>query len=264
MADSINDIDAGQTKLEDQLLTELQRLRKLSLETPYAVLDTRVQGELQQALDAVRSTMESAGDFTQLRLETDHHDQIRDRMRVLDSLLTRKIPTVFIEDCFQAARAHRIKPDAPHFAARVLLLLDQQLRCHHDDGQSIDQVMNRPASFDAKDLTRTAAPPISKRKVAQSPEEIRRKLAAKGASAQGKASFGSKDIEPLQPTPKPEKKSEPALKGPAIFDSKDIEPLSDIAQRQKQRREEAAKKAKAAEPAGKAVFLSRDLDQSDK
>lgn len=152
----------------------------------------------------------------------------------------------------------------PHFAARVLLLLDQQLRCHHDDGQSIDQVMNRPASFDAKDLTRTAAPPISKRKVAQSPEEIRRKLAAKGASPQGKASFGSKDIEPLQPTPKPEKKSESALKGPAIFDSKDIEPLSDIAQRQKQRREEAAKNAKGKEPAGKAVFLSRDLDQNDK
>ena len=152
----------------------------------------------------------------------------------------------------------------PHFAVRVLLLLDQQLRRHHDDGQPIDQVMNRRASFDAKDLTRTAAPPISKRKVAQSPEEIRRKLAAKGASAQGKASFGSKDIEPLQPTPKPEKKSEPALKGPAIFDSKDIKPLSDIAQRQKQRREEAAKKAKAKVPAGKAVFLSRDLDQNDK
>ena len=165
-------ITEAKKKLEDQLLTDLQRLRKLSLETPYAVLDTRVQGELQRALDAVRSTMESAGDFTQLRLETDHHDQIRDRMRVLDSLLTRKIPTVFIEDCFQAARAHRIKPDAPHFAARVLLLLDQQLRRHHDDGQSIDQVMNRRASFDAKDLTRTAAPPISKRKVAQSPEKF--------------------------------------------------------------------------------------------
>lgn len=313
MADSIDNIDTGQTELEDKLLMELQRLRKLNLDTPYAPLDPNIQSELHWALDAVRSTMESAGDFTNLSLETERHDQVRDRMRVLNSLLTRKIPTVFIESCFQEARALKIKPDDPNFAARILLLLNQQVCRHHDDGHSIEQVMKSRASFEAKDLSQASASSSSARKIAQSPEEIRRKLAERGsvsqgasqfmardlsstsepgpaapakpkiaqtpedirrklaergAAAQGKAIFGAKDIEPVQPkapaTSTPEKKTEPVMKGPAVFGSKDIEPLSDIAQRQRQRQEEAKKKAKAEKPAGKAVFLSRDLDEDDK
>ena len=88
------------------------------------------------------------------------------------------------------------------------------------------------ASFGAKDLSSTIAPttpvaPAGKeppKTIAQSPEEIRRKLAERqGAGSAGRATFGAKDIEPI-PQPPPPKKEEPKEKpaGPARFEARDL------------------------------------------
>ncbi|MBO6555625.1 MAG: hypothetical protein JJ957_03920 [Pseudomonadales bacterium] len=87
------------------------------------------------------------------------------------------------------------------------------------------------ASFGAKDLSSAPAPsapaaPVKKaapaKEIAQSPDEIRRKLAERGSSSGGKASFGAKDIQSANE--KYAKKEEPkeAPSGPASFEAKDL------------------------------------------
>ncbi len=105
------------------------------------------------------------------------------------------------------------------------------------------------SSFQAKELSQTIPPmaeppvkpvikkrtPTDRKDVAQTPEEIRKKLQNRHAepSSTGKASFGAKDIEPLGPQdvapPRHPKKSESASpapeeipKGKAVFESKDL------------------------------------------
>ena len=91
-----------------------------------------------------------------------------------------------------------------------------------------------PSTFEAKDLSSTVqdVPPVQPKApgIAQSPEEIRRKLAERQASqpqSSGRASFTAKDIESdLPPAEKGnEKKPEETDKpkpGRAIFEAKDL------------------------------------------
>ncbi len=103
--------------------------------------------------------------------------------------------------------------------------------------------------FESRELSNPGAPPsppparrapvekstqaTDKQEVAQTPQEIRRKLEAreKAANPTGRASFGSKDIEPIVPQDIPRRKEKPQEEkvaerpsGKAIFESKDLSP----------------------------------------
>ena len=122
------------------------------------------------------------------------------------------------------------------------------------------------------DPPRKPEPKEPKRVVAQTPEEIRRKLEARQGQSAGRAAFAAKDIEPAGPQEIP-RKPEPALKpetepkeperrtGKATFASKDIEPIApQDAPRKPEPKPVAEPEPKEAErPSGKAIFEARDL-----
>ena len=67
----------------------------------------------------------------------------------------------------------------------------------------------------------TAAPP--KQAIAQSPEEIRKKLANRSGAPAERASFAAKDIDPVAPPPVREQPAEkPKSAGKAVFESRDL------------------------------------------
>ncbi len=95
--------------------------------------------------------------------------------------------------------------------------------------------------FEAKDLSQTIAPtpkaarpklmsptaPAAKRDIAQTPEDIRKKLAARQSQSSGKASFAAKDIPHVEPREQPKKKpeapaDEPPKTGKAVFEARDL------------------------------------------
>ncbi len=115
-------------------------------------------------------------------------------------------------------------------------------------------------------------PVISKREIAQTPEEIRRKLESRsGQGAGGKASFAARDLsshtENPTPTPQPEPKTpaapEPPPAGKAVFASRDIDPVapSDPPRRRGKQEEEEEEKPPERR-SGPAVFESRDLSKT--
>lgn len=116
-------------------------------------------------------------------------------------------------------------------------------------------------------------PEISKRDIAQTPDEIRRKLEARRGSATGKASFEAKDLssstynDPPRPRQQPGRQAdpEPPRSGKASFVSRDINPVApqDPPRRreQDQRREDDDKKDEDKRK-GPAVFESRELSNN--
>jgi hypothetical protein len=134
------------------------------------------------------------------------------------------------------------------------------------------------ALFESRDLSAQKADAKPDRNLAQTPEDIRRKLAERQGSSVGKASFGSKDIEhvsakeaaPKKPNSidaaaarraeiEAEKAKQPTS-GKASFISKDIEPIQPQEFRKKADSPQSEKKPEPAKPSsGKAVFESRDL-----
>lgn len=123
----------------------------------------------------------------------------------------------------------------------------------------------------------TKEPEISKRDIAQTPEEIRRKLEARrGHTAAGKASFVAKDIDPQFPQDTPRRKDDASGKdeqedaphpaGKAIFTAKDIEPAAPQEFRARRARKdedvEHTDKDDEDERKGPARFESRDLSST--
>ena len=94
------------------------------------------------------------------------------------------------------------------------------------------------SKFESRELNSTISGTTNRKEdVAQTPDEIRKKLEARlnDSRSSGKASFGSKDVEPATP-----------LKTPMPPEAKEI----------------LAKKVAADPPTGKAVFKSKDLPSS--
>ena len=159
-------------------------------------------------------------------------------------------------------------------ASRELAILSEQMMLHHEEGQSVEQIVKERASFRSRDLS--GAPVMEKARVAQTPEEIRKKLEGKSGS-RGASTFASRDIEPQYQSdpPKPPEKRGPiaqtpeeirkklqnrqaaAGSGKASFGSKDITPLPGSSPFVKS--EEPARNPEPEKPAGKAVFGSRDI-----
>ena len=86
------------------------------------------------------------------------------------------------------------------------------------------------SKFDSRELSSTIPGPVRQKEiVAQTPDEIRKKLETRyeDSSSSGKASFGSKDMEQVSPPKEPmprkaEKTPEEPPKGKAVFGSKNL------------------------------------------
>lgn len=155
---------------------------------------------------------------------------------------------------------------------------EQQEALQDNHEKKMQAIISGKAQFQSRDLSNK--PPEEKpgkKSIAQTPEEIRRKLAERQNSDTGKASFVSKDINHVAPvtssTPaeKPKSAAEIAAErrreleaekakqpttGKASFVSKDIEPV--YAQEAPRKKPEPEKKPEPPR-SGKAVFESRDL-----
>lgn len=142
------------------------------------------------------------------------------------------------------------------------------------------------AQFESRDLSQQAATAKPDRSIAQTPEDIRRKLAERQGGTAGKASFGSRDLAHASakeaPPKKPnameaaaarraeieaEKARQPTT-GKASFLAKDIEPIQPHEVRRRpgfgsSEQQTENKKAESEKPrSGKAVFESRDLSET--
>jgi uncharacterized protein YicC (UPF0701 family) len=169
--------------------------------------------------------------------------------------------------------------------ANVFNLPEQQKEALQEAHEKkMKAVISGKAQFVSKDLSAKPAsdsPTPGKKSIAQTPEEIRRKLSERAGNSTGKASFSSKDINhaapvdrPDQAQPRPKSAAEIAAErraeleaekarqpttGKASFISKDIEPI--VPQEAPQRRSDNTEKKQQPESprSGKAVFESRDL-----
>lgn len=166
-------------------------------------------------------------------------------------------------------------------ASRELAMISSLARggtIEEPPAQTNDDARKGKAIFESRDLSDSIPPlmrvaPVKqdpvpeKRDIAQTPEEIRRKLLARqNQTNTGKAVFGARDLQqsrpeppPVKPAPRPE--PEPPRTGRAIFAAKDIEPAYPSDPPRK--REKEAEPEKKEEPRrGPAVFEARDLSNS--
>ena len=77
-------------------------------------------------------------------------------------------------------------------ASRELAILNQQVAQHHEEDQSIEDVIKARSEFKSRELTRGHAEAKKSRNIAQSPDEIRQKLDGQ-TSAEGTSSFTAKN-----------------------------------------------------------------------
>lgn len=156
--------------------------------------------------------------------------------------------------------------DAPRPAAGRAIFESRDLSTRPSQSGEAPRPRPRPAPL----------PEMADREIAQSPEEIRRKLEARRGQAAGKASFETRDLStPVAPqdpprrrtvdTPEKETAQTPPS-GKAIFHSRDINPVapSDPPRRRDDSAKKKAEDEKEEEKSkpGPAVFESRELSRS--
>jgi len=319
MSDILDKIDTSLEEVEEQLLTEFNRLRadnhtgKLKLDV--AVLDT-----LLEATDNLNQDLEHSGSEKRLELRTERHEVLQARLRVVRQLLGSDIHASQLHEAHESiensrrrlekrvvARRKKLEEqdEEPSYGSLFKRLFNRQADRREADrnriavteeeehelqdvdvyldggiysasrelamlanllqrGATDDPPPNQPrgkAVFEARELS-TTIPPVNKMKpvkeetegadeddrkeekeekrdIAQTPEEIRRKLQERKYQSSGKASFVSKDIEPSHPQEfygrKPEEdagrddtedQDEPEedepKNGKAVFESRDL------------------------------------------
>lgn len=294
MSDALKRIDTDLTASEQRLLDELRRLRKLGSDETYSKLERDVKLELDLTLDALSEALAHSG-ASQLSLETNEHESTRERIAVARSILRRKVPTAFLATSHDEAKIFRKDKEQPDHPAKELALLDEQLRLHHIDGKSINEIVQSRAQFDARELTHGHLEAKSRRNIAQSPEEIRRKLAESGTTTTGSSTFAAKELtgavpQPATPAPPSTRRSsnqqtqiaqspdEIRLKlaerqkdaskqaasgsSKAVFGARDIDHVQPLPQKPRDKDAGGEKvKAPPVEPGGKAIFEARDLSK---
>lgn len=284
MSGKLKSIDQDLIELEDRMLSELRRLRKLDSTELYSQFDPALREEVKLIYTALLESLHATGDWSNLSLKSEEHEWIEDRMRTVRNLLVRKLPTAFLAASHQehkATNSSKFGTDA-HYASEELVILDEQVARHQIDGRTIEEVMQERAEFKSKELSKGHAQD-SRRAIAQSPDELRKKLQSSAGSS-GPSTFTSRDLAgstpeaavPRKPAPEPEKNKiarspdeirrklaerQTSSAGRASFGSKDIEGMADKMPTPTPEQEpKPASTPPAPPPAGKAVFGSRDIE----
>lgn len=168
-------------------------------------------------------------------------------------------------------------------ASRELAMLVSLLRGGTLDRPPESQTTKGRATFEARELS-TSAPvaparaeapapkpkpaALEDREIAQTPEDIRRKLEARrDSAAAGKASFAARDIEPVAPQEfrsrrertRPQEPTAPAT-GKAMFVSKDIEPAAPQEFKKPREPRKAPEVPREPPRTGKATFAAKDIE----
>jgi hypothetical protein len=231
MSEYLKNIDEELIELEDRLLAELRRLRKLDSTEVYSQIDPALHEELKLIYSALLESLQASGDWANLSLRSEEQEWIEDRMRIVRNLLVRNLPTAFLAASHQehkATSSSKFGTDA-HYASEELTILEEQVARHQVDGRTIEEVVKERAEFNSKDLTEGHAQD-ARREIALPPDEPRRKLTERQTRSTGKASFVSKDVAGMADkmpatTPEPKPASTPPAPTPAgraVFKSKDL------------------------------------------
>lgn len=198
MSELLGKIDKDLIDLEERLLLELGRLRKLDLSQTYTEIDPNLKSELKHIYSALVDALESTVSTKNLSLKSNEQIWIEDRMRAVRNLLVNKLPSAFLKLSHNEHMRYRPEPheSARHAASREIAILSEQVLLHVRDGQSIAEIIKDRAEFASYDLSRGHAQELAPpdRKIAQTPDEIRRKLAERQAQPSGKATFEARDL----------------------------------------------------------------------
>ncbi len=351
MADNLETIDQALEEVEEQLLADLRGVRKEGSEDTYIEVDAGTRAALAEVNDSLRHQLDHSGDTVNLSLQTDQHENLYARMKVVGNLLHRTIPATFLDIAHQEAKQARLKlekkvtakrkedkqekreapkADKPkgllgklfkkpaaekarntsnvtaeeeaefeeteehtyqdkgvYSASRELAILAEQVLLHHVEGQSIEEVVKERAEFLSRDLSNAPIEAKKKRDIAQTPEEIRRKLNQRdGAGAAGASKFAARDLSTSQPKSKEVAQSPDEIRrklaergakqesGASRFEAKDLSNTTqtfvaatppppkkaekEIAQTPEEIRRKLAERQGAS--GGKAVFGAKDVE----
>lgn len=246
MDENLKQVDENLIDLENLLLAELQRLRMLDLESDYSDIEPGIKEEMKNVYRQLVAEIEGdRSDWSNLSLKSFEQEWIEGRMRIVRNLLVRKLPTVFLtisQNQYRAEADKEFETD-DHYAAPWLAILDEVVAMHVVDGRSIDEIVKERAQFSSRDLAHEQEKAGSR--LAQSPDEIRRKLQGKISGA-GASQFLAKD---LSNAVNPSTKAIPVKPG---------EP-KDIAQSPEAIRRKLAERQADASSSGKASFGAKDL-----
>jgi len=305
MTVNLAEVDEKLTEVEELLLADIRRVRKMELEETYVTLDGSSHKALKGNTARLKHALEHSGDSHNLSLQTDEHEVLAARIKILTILLIRDLPTGYVHEAHELAvedrkrfetnvaakRKQPAKPTAqtttakPGFMGSLKGLLKNKetpieqsrnrLNVSEVETEELDQEAgyldkgifsasrelailadlvetnrHRPpppplprdrASFSARDLSK--APSKTENKLAQTPEDIRRKLQERSATTQaGPSQFQAKDLSTTQVNPS----------GP-VSKSKSEE----IARSPEEIRKKLAERGDSA--AGKASFASKDI-----
>ncbi len=281
MEDWLTPIDQDLIDLEDTLLGELRRLRKTESDDLYVNIEPALHNTLKRNYTGLLKKLEGSGDWGNLSLKSYEQEWVEGRMKVVRNLLVRELPNAFLD---LSHNEHKASKDSEfgtqaHTAAPELAILDQQVAMHHIDGRTIEEIVKEKAEFTSKDLAKGHEQEKVRGPIAQSPDEIRKKLA--GKRGQGSSSFESKELSntigPNNPTPvAPVRKKEiaqspeeirrklaerqSAAAGKASFGAKDIASVSDTFKPAASTEKKVSNDQPATPTAGKAVFGAKDIE----
>lgn len=363
MTDLLDKIDASLEEVEEQLLSEYNRIRNTVSADRYATIDTGVRNALSEVTDHLHHELAHSGDTTNLQLVSERHEVLYTRIAVLRQLLATKVPTAFLEEAHDGVETRRrrletrvmnqrrkldpkvtrqgeerksgllsnlrgmfdSKPSEQQLerntikvtqaeekqledvqvyldngiysASRELAILASLVRGGTIDQPGDGDMRRGRAVFESRELSHTIPPvnkirPVAekedsrprpqaeeaapaKRDIAQTPEEIRRKLEARRnqASDNQKAVFTARDVSgnppPEMPRREPTRPNSPEAPraGKATFVSRDIEPAMPQGhygrpRNGEKKRDETEKEEEKKPRSGKAIFEARDLSNT--
>ncbi len=195
MEEKLKNVDQSLIYLENTLLAELRRLRKLESDDDYSAIEPALHEEKKDIYRGLVMELESTADSSSLSIKSFEQEWIKGRMRVVRNLLVRKLPTLFLT---LSHNEHKATDDSgfgteEHYAAPELRILDEQVAMHHVDGRTIADVAREKAQFNSRELSKGHEQERARGAIAQSPEEIAKKLAGRKSDG-GASQFLAKDL----------------------------------------------------------------------
>lgn len=247
MEEHLKLIDENLIDLENLLLAELQRLRMFDSESEYSDIESDIKSEMKDVYRNLVAQIEGdRQDWSNLSLKSFEQEWVEGRMRIVRNLLVRKLPTVFLtisQNQYRAEADKEFETD-DHYAAPWLAILDDVVAMHVVDGRTIEDIVKERAQFSSRDLAHEQEKVGSR--LAQSPDEIRRKLQGKTTGA-GASQFQARD---LSNTVSPAAQATPV---------KPAAKPKEIAQSPEAIRRKLAERQANASSGGKASFGAKDL-----
>lgn len=109
MSDDLDKIESTLKEVEDQLLSEFERIRKTLSGEPYSSIGPDVKKTLDENVMGLWQDLEHSGRADEITLRTEQHEDLSLRIIVLKKLLDAKIPTAFLAETKEEIEKSRVK-----------------------------------------------------------------------------------------------------------------------------------------------------------